>query len=80
MTDIIEFLYTNRCCKEVEPVSELDELNQKEDELFAQIQATLGLKILDELNYTQAKLSHQQELACFREGFRLGASLMLELL
>ena len=80
MTDIIKLLYENLCSSEPEATTELTELYQTEHELFDKIHITLGLKTLDELNNTQAQISHILELDCFRQGFLQGISLMLELL
>ena len=80
MTDVIQILYDNQCCKQPETTPELAELYEKESEIFDNIHTALGLKALDQLNYTQSQISHILELDCFRKGFLLGASLMLELL
>ncbi len=80
MTDVIQILYDSQCCKQPETTPELAELYQQERELFDKIHAALGLKALDQLNCAQSQISNILELDCFRKGFLLGASLMLELL
>ena len=80
MKSVIQLLYEAQDSAEEEVTAELEGLYQRERELFNKIHTALGLKMLDELNGTQAEIGHIQEQACFREGFRLGASLMLELL
>lgn len=80
MTDVIKLLYEAQCRSNSEPTEELAELYHKEHELFDKIHTVLGLRALDELNYTQAQIGHILELDWFRKGFLLGASLMLELL
>ena len=79
MTDVIEFLYESQCNEEPESIPELAELYETESEIFDKIHAALGLKTLDQLNYTQSQISHILELDCFRKGFLLGAALILEL-
>ena len=79
MTDVIEFLYESQCNEEPESIPELAELYEKESEIFDNIHTALGLKALDQLNYTQSQISHILELDCFRKGFLLGAALILEL-
>ena len=68
MTDVIEFLYESQCNEEPESIPELAELYEKESEIF------------DKIHAAQSQISHILELDCFRKGFLLGASLMLELL
>jgi len=80
MTDVIQILYDSQCCKQPETTPELAELYEKECEIFDKIHAALGLKALDQLNCAQSQISNILELDCFRKGFLLGASLMLELL
>jgi hypothetical protein len=79
MTDVIQILYDNQCCKQPETTPELAELYQQEREVFDKIHAALGLKALDQLNCAQSQISHILELDCFRKGFLLGAALILEL-
>ena len=50
MTDVIQILYDNQCCKQPETTPELAELYQQEREVFDKIHAALGLKALDQLN------------------------------
>ncbi len=80
MTDVIQILFNSQCRRQPESIPELAELYEKESEIFDKIHTALGLKTLDQLNYTQSQISHILELDCFRKGFLLGASLMLELL
>ena len=44
---------------------------QNEKTVPNNIHTALGLKALDQLNYTQSQISHILELDCFRKGFLL---------
>lgn len=50
------------------------------EQLQEQIQRTLGLKFLDELNDLEADWTYAECFRAYREGVLLGARLMLEVL
>lgn len=80
MTDIIKELYEERFYTNWRATPEYQALADREDELWEQVKPLIGQKIIDQLMGSQSDLSYQTNYEWFREGFRLGASLMLELL
>ncbi len=80
MTDILKELYEERFYTHWRATPEYRTLTQKEDELWEQVRPMLGQKMIDQLMSSQSDVSYQTNYEWFREGFRLGASLMLELL
>ena len=55
-------------------------MTDKETALWEQVKPLIGQKIIDQLTSSQSDVSYQTNYEWFCEGFRLGASLMLELL
>lgn len=53
-------------------------LEEENGALWDKVRPLLGLKTVDELMNSYAGLSWQSEYEWFREGFRLGAALILE--
>ena len=53
-------------------------LSEKDNELWEKVKPILGLRVIDELMDSRAALSYESDFDWFREGFRLGAALMLE--
>ena len=80
MTDIIKELYNSALYMDRAPSEELLALRTEELELWSKIEPRLGLEMMDKLTDVQASIDHEKNLTWFREGFRLGAGLMLELL
>lgn len=80
MTDILKELFESTFYDEDEPTEKLKALNEKESALWAEVLPILGLDTVDEITNVQAAIAHEIDLDWFRQGFRLGASLMLELL
>lgn len=80
MTDIIKELFDSALYIDRAPSEKLLALRAEESKLWEKIQPLIGLEIMDELTDVQASIDNEKNLTWFREGFRLGASLMLELL
>ncbi len=80
MSDIIKELFESPLYIDRAPSEELLALRAAELELWDKIQTLIGLETLDKLTDIQASIGNEKSLTWFREGFRLGASLMLELL
>ena len=79
MTDILKELFESSLYRDYTPSEELKALRRQEIDQWNQIKSVLGLETVDKLSDTQSAIAHEIELEWFREGFRLGASLMLEL-
>ena len=80
MTDILKELFESPFYGGCDPSETLTALRKRETELWDQLLPVLGLETIDEINDTQGAIAHEINLQWYREGFRLGASLMLELL
>lgn len=80
MSDIIKELFESPLYTDRAPSKELLALRAEELELWEKIEPLLGLETMDKLNDIQASIDNEKNLTWFREGFRLGAGLMRELL
>ena len=80
MTDILKELYEERFYNNWQITPEYQELNDKETALWEQVKPLIGQKIIDQLTSSQSDVTYQSNYEWFREGFRLGAGLILELL
>ena len=80
MTDILKELFDSPFYSRCGPPEELRALYQQESELWEKLVPELSPEALDSLNAAQADIARADNLQWFREGFRLGASLMLHLL
>lgn len=80
MTDILKELYEERFYTHWQTTPEYRKLADKEAALWEQAKPLLGQKLIDQLSNSQSDVSYQTNYEWFREGFRLGASLVLELL
>ena len=81
MTDILKELYENENLFRMMPVSDTYKaLCEKDAQSWAKLEPILGADTLDELSDITALVKDQSNFEWFRWGFRLGASLMLELL
>lgn len=80
MTDILKELYEERFSTHWRTTPEYRALARKEGELWEQVKPLLGQKMIDQLMDSQSNVSYQTNYEWFREGFRLGAGLILELL
>ena len=79
MTDIIKELFSSALYMDLAPSKELQALRKEEEAIWEKIQPLLGMDVIDELHNIQVNIANEQNLIWFREGFRLGAGLMLEL-
>ena len=70
------------CCYEVNrpPTADYRALCRELYEMWAQIEAAVGYELVDKLQSKEADLLELREERAFRDGFRLGAGLMVELL
>ena len=80
MTDTLKELYEERFYTDWQVTPEYQALAHKEDELWEQVRPLLGQKVIDQLLDSQSEVSYQTNYEWFCKGFRLGASLLLELL
>ena len=80
MTDILKELYEERFYTNWRTTPEYRELTDKETALWEQVKPLIGQKIIDQLTSSQSDISYQTNYEWFCEGFRFGASLILELL
>lgn len=80
MRDILRELYEMDRSQPKVSTEELRTLRRKEIELWEAVKPLIGPEMIDDINNAQAATIHEVNFVCFREGFRLGASLMLELL
>ena len=55
-------------------------LCREAEEMWEQVKTAVGLELVDKLQSMEADLCELQEERAFRDGFRLGAGLMAELL
>ncbi len=80
MTDILKELFESPFYDEDEPTEKLKALCEKESALWNEALPILGLDTIDKITNVQAAIAHEINLDWFRQGFRLGASLILELM
>ena len=80
MTDELKKIYEERFYTDWQVTPEYRALAEKEDELWEQVKPLIGQKVIDQLMDSRSNVSYQTNYEWFRKGFRLGASLMLELL
>lgn len=80
MSDIIKELYTERFFADRPLTEEYQALAKKDSEIWAKVKPILGRALMDQIQSSQSDLCYQTNYEWFREGFCLGASLMLELL
>lgn len=66
--------YENRQCSE-----KYLALCEEEAAVMEKVQSVMGLDMVDEISDAQEAIADEENLDWFRIGFRLGASLMLEL-
>ena len=62
------------------PTTDYRALCRELEEMWEQVKAAVGFELVDKLQTKEAELCEQQEERAFRDGFRLGAGLMAELL
>ena len=80
MTDILKGLYEQRFYANWQATPEYRELADKEAALWEQVKPLIGRKVIDQIQDSHSDINYQTNYEWFREGFRLGASLILELL
>ena len=80
MTDILKKLYESEGLFNMPVSEEYKALCHKDFKLWEKLEPLLGTDTLDELSDSTAHVEDQRNFNWFRAGFRLGASLMLELL
>ena len=80
MADILKELYDSSLYGCIDASDELKDLRHKETELWDKVLPILGMDTIDEINNTQGAIARENNLQWYRNGFLLGASLMLELM
>lgn len=80
MTDTLRELYNRDQSLSEVTTEELRALRGEERELWEAVKPLIGLEMIDKINNAQAASIDEVNFIWFRKGFRLGASLMLELL
>ncbi|MDE6932836.1 MAG: hypothetical protein K2P37_09150 [Oscillospiraceae bacterium] len=80
MTSALKKIYEEKFYANWQITPEYRALSEKEQELWEQVKPLIGQKMIDRLMDSQSDISYQTNYEWFREGFLLGASLMLELL
>ncbi len=79
MIDMIKELYENGFYADHQLSEEYRALCKKESDAMDKVQSVMGMDIVDEISEAQGAIADEENLDWFRRGFRLGASLMLEL-
>lgn len=79
MTNTLKKIYEEKFYTDWQATPEYRALVDKEDELWEQVKPLIGQKMIDQLMDSQSDVSYQTNYEWFCKGFRLGASLMLEL-
>ena len=80
MTDILKELFESPYYCGYDRTEELTELEKKLSSLWEQVTRLVGLDLVDEIYNTEAEIANIKNLQWYKEGFHLGAMLMLELL
>ncbi len=80
MNDILEELYMGYFLEQHKPSPETRAATRKEGEALGKLLPGLGGDTVEELQARQSETLISSNLDWFREGFRLGVSLMLEVL
>ena len=75
MTDLLREL----CFGTYEPKANYHDMSAEDRAVWEKVKTILGREMMDELLYSQCQILQENYLDWFREGFRLGALLMLEL-
>lgn len=78
MNDILKKLYESEGVFNIPFSEKYKALCQKDAKLWEKLEPLLGIDTLDELSDSCASVKDQSNYEWFREGFRLGASFMLE--
>ena len=80
MTDILKSLYESEGIFTMPLSEKYKALCQKDARLWRKLEPLLGVETLDELSDSSTSVEEQGNYEWFCRGFRLGASLMLELM
>lgn len=80
MSDILEDLFYNKFMAEYEPTSVERGFRRKIQQHWEAIDPLISAEKREEMQNFQSAAETDANLSWFREGFRLGAALMLELL
>ena len=80
MNDILEELYVDYFLEQYKPSPETRAATRKEGEALGKLLPGLGGDTVEELQARQSETLISSNLDWFREGFRLGVSLMMEVL
>ena len=80
MPDILKELYEEKFYTDWRITPEYQALAQQASMLWEKVEPLLGREVMEQLTRSEDDLSYQTNYEWFRKGFRLGASLMLELL
>lgn len=79
MTDLIKIIYEEAFYSSRVRTPEGQELRTAEEEFMEKLLPLLGRKTLDDIYNLYNDIEFQSNLDWFREGFHLGAMLMMEL-
>ena len=80
MNDILEELYMGYFLEQYKPSPETRATTRKEGEALGKLLPGLGGDTVEELQARQSETLISSNLDWFREGFRLGVALMMEVL
>lgn len=80
MTSVIREIYNDMMAKGLAVTPEYRELCRKNDMLLEKIRPLLGEETIEKLQNNQSDIVLQTNLEWFREGIRIGAAFMRELL
>ena len=80
MTDVLKQVYKDKFFARRPLTEEYQSLAEKDGILWKEARPLLGRELMDKIQNSQSDINYQTNYEWFREGFRLGASLMLELL
>ena len=80
MASVIYRIYEHIISKDYQVSQEYRDLYKKEDKVWDKARPLLSKELIEELQNSQGDVQMQSNLDWFREGIRVGMSLMLELL
>ncbi len=80
MTDILKEIYIERFFARRPLTEEYQALADKDGALWEKVRPLLGKELVDQMQHCQSDINYQTNYEWFREGFQMGAALMLELM
>lgn len=80
MESILDELYCGGYAPDIKPSPEARENGKKAAEMLDRVKAAFGLDFVNELGSCSAIITIDEHQQYFKEGFRLGARLMMEVL